>query len=229
MCVFFPKDWGLKQDFLIITYLHSSLFLFLRTQETSVRHFSLCLYPSQMWKCSCLPLLKKYLALLQAGAARENEQGSLEPSVLHATCFLWPLIPVPHSPSSISIHTTMIWVYGVLLVLSNAIIDVCSSLLWGPKRAFFLLKTPAMAKMALISECALQAALLDSPAPSHLIQRPELLRKQEEQLAFVCIHSAYRQTSVKLGNPLFPNHDLCFPTSTLDYVAWLPMTPRPCF
>lgn len=99
LCVFFPKkDWGLKQDFLIITYLHSSHFLFLRTQETSVRHFSLCLYSSQMWKCGCLLLLKKYLALLQAWAREENEQGSLEPSVLHATCFLWPLIPVPPFP-----------------------------------------------------------------------------------------------------------------------------------
>lgn len=143
VCVFFPKDWGLKQDFLIITCLHSSHFLFLRTQETSVRHFSCCLYPSQMWKCSCLLLLKKYLALLQAGPAEENEQGSLEPSVLHATCFLWPLIPVPPFPLLYQhpyncdmglwcLDDAFKWYYWCLLLFGNQRGPSFFSKLWQP-------------------------------------------------------------------------------------------------
>lgn len=98
---------------------------------------------------------------------------------------------------------------------------LCAHLFFGDWEwaFFFLIIQATIAKTALISVCALQAALLDSLSP------PEETGRAAPPTVCLCLQTdtCCLDLLVKLGNPLFPkcNQDMhaLLSTSSLDYVA----------
>lgn len=95
LCVFFPERLGPKARFSDYNVSPFTPFFISQNTRNICKTFFALFVSKPNVNMSLPPASQKIPGSFAAGAAEENEQGSLEPPVMNATCFLWPLMPVP--------------------------------------------------------------------------------------------------------------------------------------